>query len=124
MEYKDLTEKITGCAYEVYNKMGFGYLESVYEKCLLIELRKAGLTAEVQKPIKVQYDGEIVGDFIADIVVNDTVIIELKSVRRIVKAHEAQLVNYLVATGKPVGLLLNFSEQMVEVKRKVREFED
>ena len=124
MEYKDLTEKIIGCAYEVYNKMGFEYLESVYEKCLLIELRKAGLTAEAQKPIKVQYDGEIVGDFIADIVVNDTVIIELKSVRRIVKAHEAQLVNYLVATGKPVGLLLNFGEQMVEVKRKVREFED
>ena len=124
MEYKDLTEKIIGCAYEVYNKMGFGYLESVYEKCLLIELRKAGLTAESQKPIKVQYDGEIVGDFIADIVVNDTVIIELKSARRIVKAHEAQLVNYLVATGKPVGLLLNFGEQMVEVKRKVREFED
>ena len=124
MEYKDLTEKITGCAYEVYNKMGFGYLESVYEKCLLIELKRAGLTAEAQKPIKVQYDGEIVGDFIADIVVNDTVIIELKSVRRIVKAHEAQLVNYLVATGKPVGLLLNFGEQMVEVKRKVREFED
>src|SRR3990172_1804453 len=124
MEYKDLTEKIIGCAYEVYNKMGFGYLESVYEKCLLIELKRAGLTAEAQKPIKVKYDGEIVGDFIADIVVNDTVIIELKSVRRIVKAHEAQLVNYLAATGKPVGLLLNFAEQMVEVKRKVREFED
>ena len=124
MEYKDLTEKITGCAYEVYNKMGFGYLESVYEKCLLIELKRAGLTAEAQKPIKVQYDGEIVGDFIADIVVNDTVIIELKSVRRIVKAHEAQLVNYLVATGKPIGLLLNFGEQMVEVKRKMRGFED
>jgi GxxExxY protein len=121
MEYKDLTEKITGCAYEVYNKMGFGYMESVYEKCLLIELRKAGLTAESQKPIKVQYDGEIVGDFIADIIVNDTVIIELKSVRRVVQAHEAQLVNYLVATGKPVGLILNFGKQSVEIKRKVRE---
>ena len=101
-----------------------GYLESVYEKCLLIELKRAGLTAEAQKPIKVQYDGEIVGNFIADIVVNDTVIVELKSIRRIVKVHEAQLVNYLVATGKPVGLLLNFGEQMVEVKRKVREFKD
>jgi GxxExxY protein len=124
MEYKELTEKIIGCAYAVYNKMGFGYLESVYEKCLLIELKRAALAVEAQKPIKVQYDGEVVGDFIADIVVNDTVIVELKSIRRIVKAHEAQLVNYLVATGKPVGLLLNFGEQMVEVKRKVREFED
>jgi GxxExxY protein len=121
MEYKDLTEKIIGCAYAVYNKMGFGYLESVYEKCMLIELKRAALAAETQKPIKVQYDGEIVGDFIADIVVNDTVIVELKSIRMIMKAHEAQLVNYLVATGKPVGLLLNFGEQMVEVKRKVRE---
>ena len=118
MEYKYLTEKITGCAYEVYNKMGFEYLESVYEKCLLIELRKAGLTAEAQKPIKVQYDGEIVGDFIADIVVNDTVIIELKSVRRIVKAHEAQLVNYLKATEIEVGLLLNFGKEP-RFKRRV-----
>jgi len=121
MEFKDLTEKIIGCAYRVYNKMGFGFLESVYERCLLIELRKAGLHAEYQKPIIVYYDGEVVGEFVADLVVEDTVILELKSVRRIVVAHEIQLVNYLVATGKPVGLVLNFSEQKVEVKRKVKE---
>ena len=121
MEFKDLTEKIIGCAYRVYNKMGFGFLESVYEKCLLIELRKAGLRAEYQKPITARYDGEVVGEFVADIVVEDTVILELKSVRRIVVAHEIQLVNYLVATGKPVGLVLNFGEQKVEVKRKVKE---
>jgi len=121
MEFKDLTEKIIGCAYRVYNKMGFGFLESVYEKCLLIELRKGGLRTEHQKPIVVRYDGEIVGEFVADIVVEDAVIIELKSVRRVIRAHEVQLVNYLVATGKPVGLVLNFGERKVEVKRKVRQ---
>ena len=121
MEYKELTEKIIGCAYRVYNKMGFGYLESVYEKCMLIELRKAGFEIESQKPIRVQYEGEVVGDFIADILVNDTVILELKSVRKLVEAHEVQLVNYLVATGKPVGLLINFGETRVAVKRKVKD---
>ena len=121
MQHKEITEKIIGCAYRVYNKMGFGFLESVYEKCFLIELRKAGLQAIAQQPITVRYDGEIVGEFVADIVVEDTIILELKSVRRLVKAHEMQLVNYLVATGKPVGLLLNFGEIKVEVKRKLRD---
>jgi len=121
MKHKELSEKIIGCAYRVYNKMGFGFLESVYEKCLLIEFRKAGLKAESQKPIKVFYEDEIVGDFEADIVVEDSIIVELKSVKRIIIAHEVQLVNYLVATGKDVGLLLNFGEKKVEVKRKVRE---
>jgi GxxExxY protein len=101
--------------------MGFGFLESVYEKCLLIELRKAGLDSESQKPITVYYDDEKVGEFVADIIVNDTIILELKSVRRILKAHEVQLVNYLVATGKPVGLILNFGERKVEIKRKVKD---
>ena len=121
MEHRELTEKIIGCAYCVYNKMGFGFLESVYEKCMLIELHKAGLNAESQKPITVYYDKEIVGEFIADVLVNDTIILELKSVRRIIKAHEVQLVNYLVATGKQVGLILNFGERKVEVKRKVKD---
>lgn len=122
MKYKELTEKIIGCAYLVYNNMGYDFLESVYEKCLFIELQKAGLKPEIQKPITVYYDNEIVVEFFADVLVEDTVIIELKSVRRLVKAHEVQLVNYLVTTGKEVGLLLNFGEQKVEVKRKVREF--
>ena len=121
MEYKEVTEKIIGCAYAVYNKMGFGFLESVYEKCMLIELRKAGLNAEPQKPVTVYYDNENVGQFLADIVVEGTIILELKSVRKIVEAHEVQLVNYLVATGKEVGLLINFGESKVDVKRKVRE---
>lgn len=99
------------------------FLESVYEKCLMIELRKAGIRAEHQKPITVHYEGEAVGDFTADILVDDCVIVELKSVRRIIKAHEVQLVNYLVATGKEVGLILNFGETKVEVKRKIRTLE-
>ncbi len=101
--------------------MGFGFLESVYQKCLIIELKKAGLDTESEKPISVYYDNEIVGEFIADIIVNDTIILELKSVRRIIKAHEVQLVIYLVATGKPVGLILNFGERKVEIKRKVKD---
>ncbi|MCK5806024.1 MAG: GxxExxY protein [Lentisphaeria bacterium] len=117
------TEAIIGCAYQVYNTMGFGFLESVYEKCLLIEFRKAGIQVESQKRIQVHYEGEVVGDFIADIVVADTVIVELKSVRQVIQAHEVQLVNYLLTTGKEVGLLLNFGETKVDVKRKIRSLE-
>ncbi len=124
MEFESLTEKIIGCAYQVYNTMGYGFLESVYEKCLLIELKKAGIKSEYQKPIVVHYDGEIVGQYIADVLVEDSIILELKSVKTIAKAHEVQLVNYLVATGKNVGLLINFGEQKVEVKRKVRVLSD
>ena len=121
MKYEEITERIIGCNYKVYNTLGFGFLESVYEKCLLIELKKVGFKIEPQLPIKVYYDSQIVGEFVADILVEDTVIVELKSVRHVVKAHEIQLVNYLVATKKDVGLLLNFGESKVEIKRKVRE---
>lgn len=121
MQYKELTEKIIGCAFRVYNKMGFGFLESVYEKCLMIELKKAGLNAVSQKELQVYYDNEIVGEFKADIIVENCIIIELKSVRRIMMAHELQLVNYLTATKKDVGLIINFGERKVEIKRKVRE---
>ena len=121
MQYEELTEKIIGCAYRVYNKMGFGFLESVYEKCLLIELKKEELQAESQKAIIVKYENEIVGQFTADILIEDTIILELKSVKQIIQAHEVQMVNYLVATGKEVGLILNFGERKVEVKRKIRD---
>ena len=123
MEHEELTEKIIGCAYRVYNAMGFGFLESVYEKCLMIELRKAGLGARSQVPVEVHYEGEVVGEFTADVLVEDTVIVELKSVRQIALAHEIQLVNYLVATGKPVGLVLNFGESKVDVKRKIKDLD-
>ena len=120
MDREELTEKIIGCAYRVYNSMGYGFLESVYEKCLMIELKKADLRAERQKPISVEYEEQIVGEFIADIIVEESVILELKSVKQIVRAHEVQLVNYLVATGIDIGLILNFGEQKVEVRRKLR----
>ena len=124
MKYKELTEKIIGCAYRVYNRMGYGFLESVYEKCLLIELRKAGLSPVSQRPITVFYDNEVVGEFVADIIVEDTIILELKSVRRIIRAHEVQIVNYLVATEKPVGLIINFGERKVEIKRKIKDLDE
>ena len=121
MEYHELTEKIIGCSFRVYNEMGFGFLESVYKNCMMIELKKAGLNAEAEKQIRVTYDKEVVGEFSADILVEDMVIVELKSVRRVVRAHEIQLVNYLTATGKPIGLILNFGERKVEVKRKLKD---
>ena len=121
MENDKLTEKIIGCAYEVYNTMGFGYLESVYENCMAIELQKAGLSFERQKAITVSYKGELAGQFISDLIINDTIIVELKAVKILLKVHEVQVVNYLVSTGKPLGLLINFGETDVEVKRKYRD---
>jgi GxxExxY protein len=103
MKHKELTAKIIDCAYKVHKKLGFGFLESVYQNALMIELTKAGLQAEKEKKIQVNYDGKVVGDFVADIVVEDKVIIELKSVKQIHPAHEAQLINYLKATGMEVG---------------------
>lgn len=121
MEYKEITEKVIGCAFRVYNKMGFGYLESVYEKCMKIELNKIGLNFESQKPIFVYYYDELVGEFVADLLIENILIVELKSVKKIVKAHEMQLVNYLTSTGKPVGLIINFGELKVGLKRKVKD---
>jgi GxxExxY protein len=121
MEDTELTKKIIGCAFKVYNKLGFGFLESVYEKSLLFELQREGLHAKAQEPIKVYYDNMVVGDFVADIIVNNKVLVELKSVIKLNKAHEVQLVNYLTATKIDIGLLINFGEEKVEVKRKVRE---
>jgi len=123
MKCEDITRQIIGCVYKVYNHMGFGFLESVYEKCLVIELRQARLKVETQKSIPVTYEGHSVGDFTADLVVENLVIVELKSVQRLIRAHEVQLVNYLVATGLPVGLFINFGETKAEVKRKVRQLD-
>ncbi len=127
MKFEGVTQKIIGCAYKVYRVMGFGFVESVYEKCLMIELQKAGIRAEAQKNIFVYYDDQVVGEYKADIFVNDAIIVELKSVNQLVKAHEVQLVNYLTATRKDIGLVVNFGPKSVEVKRKVRdlnEFQD
>ena len=117
-QHEDLTERIIGCAFNVYNKMGAGFLESVYERALEIELRKAGLRPLRQQPVDVYYDRQLVGQFKADIVVDNLVILELKAVENLVEVHEVQLVNYLRATGLPVGLLINFGPRKVEIKRR------
>ena len=118
MEHQDLTSKIIECAYKVHNTLGFGFLEAVYQNALLIELIKVGLQAEKEKKIQVHYHNQLVGDYAADIIVEKTVILELKSVKELHPAHSAQLVNYLKATGIEIGLLINFGES-VEIKRKV-----
>jgi GxxExxY protein len=105
--------------------MGFGYLEKVYEKCMMIELSEIdGLDIKQQCPIKVEYNGVDVGDFVADLLINDSIVVELKSVRHLLPIHEVQLVNYLKATGYELGLLINFGEQKVGVRRKVRELKN
>ena len=120
MEYEELTHKIIGAAYKVFNKLGFGFLESVYKKAMLIELIKNNLNVESEKLLKVYYDNQVVGDFYIDLFVDHIVIIELKSVQNLAKEHEVQLVNYLNALKKDIGLLINFGPSGVEVKRKYR----
>ncbi len=119
MLYEDLTEKIIRVAMNVHNTLGFGFMEKVYENSLMIELELSGLKAIQQHPIKIFYKGKIVGDYIADIVVEDKIILELKSIEKLDKIHEVQLVNYLKAVNMEVGLLLNFGKEELEFKRKV-----
>ena len=117
-KYADLTEKVIGAFFTVYNRLGYGFSEKVYENALVLELRKLGLKVEQQKRITVYYDSQVVGKYLADIVVNEAVLIELKAVRQLLKEHEAQLLNYLKATMIEVGLLFNFGPK-TEFKRKV-----
>ena len=120
MEYEELTHKIIGCAYRVFNQLGFGFLESVYRKAMVIELTKDSLKVEAEKPLKVYYDNQVVGEFYLDLYVKNEIIVELKSVENLIKAHEVQLVNYLNGLKKEIGLLINFGPSGVEVKRKFR----
>lgn len=115
--HRELTQQIIGSFYDVYNALGFGFLEKVYENALALRLRKVGLTVHQQQPISVYFDGVIVGEYFADLVVEDAVILELKTAKEITKEHEAQLVNYLKATQYEVGLILNFGRKPA-VKRK------
>jgi GxxExxY protein len=115
-KYKDLTEKVIKGFYEVYNELGAGFLESVYENALAIVLKDHSLQVEQQYPIPVKFRGKIIGDFKADILVDDKVIVELKAVKRIIDAHKSQIINYLKASDIEVGLLLNFGLKP-EVKR-------
>ena len=117
-KYQDLTKKIISCFYNVYNELGYGFLESVYENSIIKEFKKKNLKVQNQKEIDVYYRNEIVGNFIADIIVDDKIIIEVKAVKELKQIHEVQLVNYLKATKIEVGLLVNFGEKL-EFKRKV-----
>ena len=116
--HSDLTNIIIRAFYKVYNTLGYGFLEKVYENALFLELKKYGLFCEKQLPIKVYYDKVKVGDYFADIVVNNSVIIELKAHEAICEEHEYQLINYLKATEIEIGLLLNFGKQP-QFKRKI-----
>ena len=117
-----LTEKIIGCAFKVHNTLGCGFLEKVYENALAHELRKNSLSVEQQKPIQVIYDEIVVGEYIADILVESAVILELKAIKAIDKIHEAQLLNYLKATGLNLGLILNFGQPKLQIRRFVNNF--
>jgi GxxExxY protein len=119
VKLNDVTYAINGAVFEVNNILGPGFLEKVYENALLVELKKRGLNAKSQVPITVNYKGEVVGDYIADLLVEDKVIVELKTVENLEKAHEAQLLNYLKATGLHVGLLVNFKRKKADIKRMV-----
>ena len=116
--HQELTEKVIKCFYRVYDGLGPGFLESVYENSLMIELGEAGLGAITQKSLSVYYKDRLVGDFKADIVVEDKIIIEIKAVSKLAPQHEAQLINYLKATNTKIGLLVNFGDSL-EFKRRI-----
>jgi len=118
-EFDDLTGRIIGCAFTVSNTLGVGFLEKVYENALAHELRKAGFRVEQQKPITVEYDGVVVGEYVADLVVEGSVIVELKAAKALDEIHYAQCLNYLRATKMRVCLLLNFGTPKIQIKRFV-----
>jgi GxxExxY protein len=115
-----LSEKVIGLAMKIHRTLGPGFLESVYLNALLYELRRAGFSTDIAQRITVRYENVIVGDFIADLVVNETLICELKAISTLTKADEVQLVNYLTATNRDFGLLINFGSQSLQFKRKHR----
>ena len=119
-KHSDITKEVIGAAFEVHNTLGSGFLEKVYQNALMVELKLRKIGAEAEKPITVHYRGEMVGNYIADIVVEDKIIVEIKAIKALSEIHEVQLVNYLTATGIEVGLLLNFGKS-VEVKRRIKE---
>ena len=116
-EVNEITEKIIGCAYTVSNTLGIGFVEKVYENALVHCVRKAGLLVEQQYPIKVTFEGIIVGEFFADLFVERRVLVELKAVSMLLQEHTAQSLNYLRATGAEVCLLINFGRSKVEIRR-------
>ncbi len=121
-ETDKVTERIAGCAYKVCNTLGCGFVEKVYENALVLELKKSGLKVEQQRNVNVLYDGVVVGEFAADLLVEDRVIVELKAAKALDEVHVAQCLNYLKASGLHVGLLLNFGRPRLELKRIVDRF--
>jgi len=121
-KYKELTEKIIKIFYKVYNRLGYGFLEKVYEKAMMLEFKKGSILAASQFPIEVLYENEIIGEYYADILVDNQVIVEIKAAKRLSQENEAQLLNYLKATKIEIGLLLNFGVKP-EIKRKAFENE-
>ena len=117
-KHRNITDLIIKAFYTVYNTLGYGFLERVYENAIVVELRKLGVKVQAQAPIIVHYDGQHVGEYCADLLVADAVIVELKATRELAPAHEAQLLNYLKATTGEVGFLLNFGPKP-QIKRKV-----
>jgi GxxExxY protein len=119
LEYEDLTEKIIGCAIEVHKKLGPGFLESIYENAFIIELQKQHLQAERQREAIIKYDGIQVGRHRLDLIIDDTIVVELKAVRNVEDIHFAIVKSYLKALGKEHGLIINFSRKVLEVKRVI-----
>ena len=117
MDLRDLTSTILNACFEVSNELGCGFLESVYEKSLEIVLREKGLKVETQVPLQVNFRNRIVGEFYADVVVEDKIMLELKAVKKIASEHIAQVLNYLKVTGMPVGMLINFGNPKLEYRR-------
>ncbi len=115
--HAEVTEAVIGCAFEVIKELGSGFLESVYEKALMLALNQKGLSAVAQQPLRVSFRGESVGEFFADLLVEGKVLIELKAVKALTPEHQAQLINYLNAGGIEVGLLINFGNSRLEIKR-------
>lgn len=122
MDIEDLIKTIIQCAYNVRIHLNAGFLETIYKKALMIELKEKGIEAEIEAPISVYYKNIVVGEFRADIIVEKKIIIELKAVQNLIPIHETQLVNYLTATNIDHGLLINFGGERIEIKRKFREY--
>ena len=118
--YKDLSYKITGLAMEVHSKLGYGFLEKVYENAMMVLLRREEIHAKQQAPITVYFGGEVVGNYYADILVKDKIILELKAIEKITDVHRAQTLNYLKATGLHLAILLNFGKERLQYERFVR----
>lgn len=116
--HKELTDKVIQIFYQVYNELGFGFLEKVYQNAFYYELIRQGFQCEAQKQIKVHYKDKIVGEYYADIVVDNVLILELKAVETLIEEHEFQLINYLKATNMEIGLLFNFGKKP-EFRRKI-----